>query len=56
MLFNDAGEEVRRHDGYVPDVMCPTGGGYGDYIIMHVNGDGVIEKWNQDDIADLFGH
>ena len=27
------------------DLLCPTYSGYGDYIIMKVDGDGLIEGW-----------
>jgi hypothetical protein len=40
--------EVTRIDGYVPTVMCPGGSGYGDYVIMKIDGEGRIEKWNAD--------
>lgn len=33
-------------DGYVPKTMCPGDNGYGDYIIMTVDENGVIENWN----------
>jgi hypothetical protein len=33
-------------DGYVPKVLCPNENGYGDYIIMTIDGDGVISNWN----------
>ena len=33
---------------YVPDIMCPKGDGYGDYVIMDVNSDGMIDKWKID--------
>lgn len=39
------GEEVKAINDYVPTMMCPEGGGYGDYIIMKVNKDGQIENW-----------
>lgn len=29
-------------DGYVPAMLCPIEGGYGDYVIMKVGPDGVI--------------
>lgn len=32
-------------DDYVPKIMCPGGNGYGDYIIMKVDGEGNIENW-----------
>jgi len=37
------GEKV--WDGYVPDFMCPEGGGFGDYIIMNIDENGFIKKW-----------
>lgn len=33
-------------DGYVPKILCPNRDGYGDYIIMTIDGDGVIQNWN----------
>jgi hypothetical protein len=30
---------------YVPEFMCPEGGGYGDYISMEIDGDGQIKNW-----------
>ena len=31
---------------YVPDdLLCLDGSGFGDYIIMHVDGDGFIQNW-----------
>jgi len=35
-------------DGYVPDILCPGGNGYGDYIIMKIDGAGQIENWRVD--------
>lgn len=35
-----------RIDGYVPGLMSPGGDGFGDYVIMTVGGDGVIENWD----------
>lgn len=33
---------------YVPDdFLCPTENGYGDYIILRIGADGVIEGWKQ---------
>lgn len=32
---------------YVPDIMCPEGGGYGDYIKMSIDENGKIAKWKQ---------
>lgn len=44
---------LKIEDNYVPDIMCPEGSGYGDYIIMNVNSDGSIQKWVAD-IGDDF--
>lgn len=34
--------------------MSPKENGYGDYIIMDVDENGVIEYWNKIDIVDFF--
>lgn len=39
---------VKTIDGYVPAIMSPGGQGYGDYIIMTIDGAGKIEKWRRD--------
>jgi len=36
---------IIEKEGYVPDIMCPRGGGYGDYIIMEVDAGGFIQNW-----------
>lgn len=40
------GSTIKIKDGYVPDIMCPGGDGYGDYIIMNVDENGMIDRWN----------
>jgi hypothetical protein len=47
LLDADRGEVVVR-DNYVPDIMCPEGEGYGDYVIMEIDGEGRIAKWRAD--------
>lgn len=37
---------IAYKEGYVIDSMCPSGNGYGDYIIMNVNKNGNIREWN----------
>ncbi len=37
--------EVVSIDGYVPEIMSPGGRGHGDYVIMVIGPDGVIEDW-----------
>lgn len=44
-LLDAALQEVRKIEGYVPAIMSPGGSGYGDYIIMEIDGDGAIAKW-----------
>lgn len=41
-------KQVAAIDGYVIDMMCPEGNGFGDYVIMHVGADGTIENWKVD--------
>lgn len=41
-------QEVSRLDGYVPKIMSPGGSGWGDYIIMKIDGAGKIENWRAD--------
>lgn len=47
--------EVKQIDGYVPSIMCPEGGGYGDYVIMKIDGDGKIANWRID-LSDFEGN
>ncbi|MBW3243443.1 hypothetical protein KUV57_12285 [Epibacterium sp. DP7N7-1] len=35
-------------EGYVPTMMCPGGSGFGDYVIMDVDGEGQIAGWHAD--------
>ena len=37
---------VGENDGYVPETLSPADSGYGDYIIMKVGVDGVIQDWS----------
>jgi len=45
-LFDSKGNElaVLFYD-YVPDMMCPSGTGFGDYVIMDIDKNGFIENW-----------
>ena len=47
------GKTIKEYDGYVPRFLCPAENGYGDYIIMHVDGDGMIEDWSRADFQSL---
>jgi hypothetical protein len=48
VLMDENRAEVYRTDGYVPNILSPGGSGYGDYIIMKIDGSGKIEKWRAD--------
>lgn len=46
-LADSDGKSVAKWDGfYVPDDLLAGGDGYGDYIILKVDGAGTIEGWN----------
>jgi hypothetical protein len=37
---------VTRYDGYVPDFMSITDVGYGDYVYLEIDGNGMIADWS----------
>jgi hypothetical protein len=48
-LKDENGDVVlSAEDGYVPSTLCPKENGLGDYIIMDINEDGIIEDWEFD--------
>lgn len=47
-LLNAERIEVTSIDGYVPTIMAPGGGGYGDYVVMEIGPDGLIANWTVD--------
>ena len=42
------GTTLSSADGYVPDTLCPKEKGYGDYIVMDIDENGMIEDWDFD--------
>jgi len=44
-LLDETDQPITVLKGYVPDMMCPEGGGCGDYIIMNIDENGRIAKW-----------
>lgn len=44
-LLDENDEEVLHINGYVPKTLYPEKNGYGDYIIMKVNSEGLINNW-----------
>lgn len=54
-LLNSAGEVLfTQDDGYVPKLLCPEDVGFGDYIIMKIDANGKINKWNNADLKSVF--
>ncbi len=47
-LMDSEFKRVATIDGYVPKFMSPKENGYGDYIIMEVDENGIIQNWNPD--------
>lgn len=43
----------KKYKGYVPDFLCPVDDGWGDYVIMNINGEGIIEDFNPN-LDDIF--
>lgn len=38
-------QEIKTYDGYVPYCLAVGESGYGDYIIMEIDGNGKIKNW-----------
>lgn len=49
-LLDSEMKEIASKDGYVPGVMCPGGEGFGDYIIMNIDSDGMIQYWDPEQL------
>lgn len=45
LLSEDCKTVVAEVAGYVIDMMCPEGEGFGDYVMMKVDDNGMIAKW-----------
>ncbi len=43
---------LSAEDGYVPPTLSPSENGFGDYIIMNIDENGIIEEW-EFDISDF---
>jgi len=44
-LLDEKENQVIISEGYVPKTLSPGGSGYGDYIIMKVDSEGLINNW-----------
>lgn len=51
-LLDEQRQRVAKWGGYyVPDdFLCPGDNGYGDYIILSIDGDGRIDKWRTPEV------
>lgn len=47
-LLTPTGDVASTIDGYVPKIMCPGGAGYGDYVIMSIDENGIVDGWEAD--------
>ena len=47
-LIDADGKERAKREGYVPPMLSPGGAGYGDYVIMKIDGTGKIDNWSAD--------
>jgi len=54
-LLDESKDVVKTIDGcYVPEVMCPSESGYGDYVIMNIDADGLIDGWDNSTLGEHF--
>lgn len=55
-LKDCAGVDIIQVDGYVPTLLAPNGGGFGDYIILDIDKKGFIDGWycDEGDITEQF--
>lgn len=55
-LLNPDGSIVANRNGYVPGMLSVGENGYGDYIILKIGPDGLIEGWETPQIdVDMWG-
>jgi hypothetical protein len=47
-LHDENGETIFETDGYVPNILSPGSEGYGDYVIMTIDENGMIANWKID--------
>jgi hypothetical protein len=48
-LLDENDKVVAEINGYVPNQLIPERNGYGDYIELKINPDGIIVNWSEDD-------
>lgn len=56
-LLDENNDVLVEKDGYVPDCLAIDDSGYGDYIILKVDENGLINNWNfsNSDVEDIIG-
>jgi len=47
-LLAENGDVIATRSGYVPDMLSPLEKGYGDYVILNIDGAGRIAGWKAD--------
>jgi hypothetical protein len=48
-LLDENDEIIKELSGYVPNRLIPEPNGYGDYIELTINSEGIITNWSKDD-------
>ena len=48
--ITENGVVIYEDEDYVPDFLCPLEEGFGDYIIMDIDGNGFIKGWNENQV------
>ena len=57
-LLDEESRAIISVSSYVPGILCPKDDGFGDYIIMDIDADGIIKNWecDEDDLESLIEH
>lgn len=53
-LIDSKGQVIAKKEGYVISALAPRENGYGDYIMMDINEDGIIEDWDETMLVEDF--
>lgn len=47
-LKDQNNKQIAKYDGYVPSILDPDNDGFGDYVILDIDGNGKIKRFNPD--------
>jgi hypothetical protein len=54
-LLDGDKKEITSYDGYVPKILCPKDSGYGNYVIMDIDENGMIQNYSTTDLEEFLG-